>query len=220
LPILHLQYLGRNCLVINSPSFDRLRLYGLCHPEPYRHQQDAHSNEDYNPLEYELQPILSTYGLGWHRKPLRRPCHCYLRHLNSRYVFPWISWEDTHSNFDRVGQFPATIWRALGSPGIELARWLYVVCATLFFCFFGIAEEVRTFYGTAFRYAFHLIGIRRNRSDANVFKPDSRLKTSHPGDTTLSGNFDADSVSTRMVVGDAEMGGGEWSTSIKGSFSQ
>ena len=106
---------------------------------------------------------------------------------------PWISWEDTHSNFDRIDQFPAALWRQ--APGIqwqlEFARWLYVGCAILFFFFFGSAEEVRKFYGPSFRYAFNLIGIRCGRSQRRdgiaVFKhTDPTLKTDHLESKTQS----------------------------------
>ena len=127
--------------------------------------------------------------------------------FSSLNVSPWISLEDTHSYLDHVRQFPAIIWRNWGSPAapeIEMTRWLYVVCAIVLFCFFGITEEVWTFYVATFRYALNLIGIRRDRrSGANVFEPDSGPKTSHPGDNTLSGRFDAISTQT---VSDAEMG--------------
>ncbi|KAF8630088.1 hypothetical protein AX17_005486 [Amanita inopinata Kibby_2008] len=61
---------------------------------------------------------------------------------------PWISWEDTHSGFSRVDQIPALIWRHIPvlNRGIELTRWAPIICAFIFFGFFGFAEEARKNY--------------------------------------------------------------------------
>jgi pheromone a factor receptor len=88
-------------------------------------------------------------------------------------VRPWISWEDTHygkqsfslflflastwkiyhsSGFSRVDQFPAMIWRSDTdmNTGIEMTRWLMVVCGLIFFAFFGFADEAQKHYKIAF----------------------------------------------------------------------
>ncbi|KAJ7278844.1 pheromone B alpha 1 receptor [Mycena rebaudengoi] len=64
----------------------------------------------------------------------------------------WISWEDTHSNFSRVGQVPGIIWRsnAFLVSGLESFRWLTVGCAFLFFAYFGFADEAIKNYRSAF----------------------------------------------------------------------
>ncbi|KAI9509914.1 STE3-domain-containing protein [Russula earlei] len=62
-------------------------------------------------------------------------------------VTPWISWDDTHSNYSRVIQIAAFIWK--NDPnfaGLELYRWLLVACAFVFFAFFGFADEARQHY--------------------------------------------------------------------------
>ena len=67
-------------------------------------------------------------------------------------VVPWISWEETHYDFDRVGEIPAVIWRRshLLVIGYTLTKWSSVVCALIFFIFFGFAAETRKHYSSAF----------------------------------------------------------------------
>jgi pheromone a factor receptor len=92
--------------------------------------------------------------------------------LNSTTLDPWISWEDTHYDFDRVDQYPGILWRqeTRVAQQLELTRWLYIVCAVLFFSFFGFAEEVRKFYGPPFQYVFKRFGICRPRSQGITFQ--------------------------------------------------
>lgn len=67
-------------------------------------------------------------------------------------VYPWISLEDTHYNFSRVDQYPSILWRSsnISAVSIELNRWLLVVCAFIFFAFFGFADEARKNYRLAY----------------------------------------------------------------------
>lgn len=68
--------------------------------------------------------------------------------LTTTPVNRWISWSDTHFNFSRVEQVPATLWRLSHQTVIsfELSRWMLVVCGLVFFGFFGFAEEARRNY--------------------------------------------------------------------------
>ncbi|KAG6839829.1 hypothetical protein C0991_011256 [Blastosporella zonata] len=63
-------------------------------------------------------------------------------------VYPWLGWADTHYNFSRVVQVPSLIWRS--SPtlvlNLELTRFSVILCACIFFAFFGFAEEARKHY--------------------------------------------------------------------------
>jgi len=65
---------------------------------------------------------------------------------------PWISWEDTHYDFGRIGQVPAVIWRSNPriAAGYILTQWSCVICAFIFFIFFGFAAEARRHYSSAF----------------------------------------------------------------------
>jgi pheromone a factor receptor len=64
-------------------------------------------------------------------------------------VQPWISWQETHLNFWHVQLIPSVIWRSDSGlkASIEVTRWLYPVCALLFFALFGFADEARKNYG-------------------------------------------------------------------------
>lgn len=66
-------------------------------------------------------------------------------------IEPWRGWSDTHFNFSRIIQVPATLWRLnhITAVSFELTRWLPVVCALVFFGFFGFAEEARRHYRLA-----------------------------------------------------------------------
>ena len=63
-------------------------------------------------------------------------------------VAPWVSWEDTHYNFSRVGQIPAVLWRRsdLLVLAYGLTKWSSVLCAFVFFIFFGLGVEARKYY--------------------------------------------------------------------------
>ncbi|KAH7882764.1 pheromone A receptor-domain-containing protein [Phlebopus sp. FC_14] len=67
-------------------------------------------------------------------------------------VEPWISWDNTHAEFSRVGQYPSVVWMQnhLLVVAMELTRWFVVVCAFIFFGFFGFAAEARKNYRAAF----------------------------------------------------------------------
>ncbi|EDR00817.1 STE3-like pheromone receptor [Laccaria bicolor S238N-H82] len=73
---------------------------------------------------------------------------------------PWISWEDTHFNFSRVGVVPSLIWRSDPSfqTSVELTRWLPVVCAFLFFALFGFAAEAQKHYKMMFTFVAKPLG--------------------------------------------------------------
>lgn len=63
-------------------------------------------------------------------------------------IQPWISWADTHFNYSQVNLYPAVLWRIsrIAVISIELSRALPILCAFLFFLFFGFAEEARRNY--------------------------------------------------------------------------
>ncbi|KAF8149601.1 GPCR fungal pheromone mating factor, partial [Mycena galopus ATCC 62051] len=82
------------------------------------------------------------------------PLVTYILYLNisSSPIQPWISWAYTHSDFSRVEQVPAMLWRSsphLQTP-IEVTRWSGVLCSITFFAFFGFIAEARMHYRLAF----------------------------------------------------------------------
>ncbi|KAI9435850.1 fungal pheromone STE3G-protein-coupled receptor [Lactarius indigo] len=60
----------------------------------------------------------------------------------------WVSWADTHSNYSRIIQIPSIIWKSDHISHIlyEFNRWSLVLCAFIFFGFFGFADEARKHY--------------------------------------------------------------------------
>jgi pheromone a factor receptor len=79
-------------------------------------------------------------------------------------LYPWYSWANTHSHFGRVLQYPRLIWAENHRLVIafEATRWSVVVCAFLFFAFFGFADEARKHY----RLAFNSVAKRMGYSSA------------------------------------------------------
>lgn len=67
---------------------------------------------------------------------------------------PWVSWEDTHSGYSRIHQIPRVLLDQDPTLvySLELTRWAAVLCAFIFFGFFGFADEAiknyRLFAGT------------------------------------------------------------------------
>ncbi|KAJ3862129.1 pheromone receptor [Lentinula novae-zelandiae] len=65
---------------------------------------------------------------------------------------PWISWNDTHFDFNRVVLIPSAVWRSNASnyTAVQINRWLPIVCAFIFFALFGFAEEAMKNYRRVF----------------------------------------------------------------------
>ncbi|KAI0297142.1 GPCR fungal pheromone mating factor [Russula brevipes] len=86
-----------------------------------------------------------------------------------RGVTPWISWSDTHSNYSRVVQVPGVVWKSdsRGSQALEMYRWSLVLCAFVFFAFFGFAEEARQHYRLVYNSLARRIGYRTPSGSSN-----------------------------------------------------
>ncbi|KAF8884489.1 pheromone A receptor-domain-containing protein, partial [Infundibulicybe gibba] len=91
------------------------------------------------------------------------PLGAYAIYLNASVgkISPWRGWADTHSGFSRVDQIPALLWRMnpVISTSVELSRWLPIVCAIIFFGFFGFAEEARKNYRSAVQSIAKHVGV-------------------------------------------------------------
>lgn len=74
-------------------------------------------------------------------------------------VEPWISWENTHYDFSRVGQYPSVVWTQdyLYMVAVQLTRWLVIACAFVCFAFFGFAAEARKNYRAVFGVVMKLL---------------------------------------------------------------
>jgi pheromone a factor receptor len=72
--------------------------------------------------------------------------------IHTIHLFPYKGWANTHWGFSRVDQFPALIWHEnrLLVLSLELTRWSPVICAFIFFIFFGFADEARKHYRLAY----------------------------------------------------------------------
>ena len=54
---------------------------------------------------------------------------------------PWISWENVHSNFSRVGLFPTSILAPQFITNMMIVWWAPPASSIIFFAFFGFEEE-------------------------------------------------------------------------------
>ena len=91
------------------------------------------------------------------------PMGSYMLYRNSQSdpINPWISWEKVHRRFSRVDNVPAFAWRSdpYVAGSLELTRWLCVICAVIFFAFFGFADEARKHYRSAMQSITKRVGI-------------------------------------------------------------
>ena len=72
----------------------------------------------------------------------------------------WVSWADVHSSYSVIDQVPSIVWKhdLYQALGFEMFRWLLVLCAFIFFAFFGFAEEARKNYRRVYRWFASLFG--------------------------------------------------------------
>ncbi|KAI0283496.1 GPCR fungal pheromone mating factor [Russula brevipes] len=77
-------------------------------------------------------------------------------------VTPWVSWDDTHSDYSRVVKVPSFIWKNdyKMARSLEVTRWRLVLSAFIFFAFFGFAKEARQHYRLAYRSIARRIGCK------------------------------------------------------------
>jgi hypothetical protein len=63
-------------------------------------------------------------------------------------IHPWTNWADVHAHYNAIAQIAGFIWKndETIAVGIEIYRWSLVVCAFIFFGFFGFAEEAVQHY--------------------------------------------------------------------------
>ena len=110
-------------------------------------------------------------------------------------VYPWISWDDTHSHYYFVGQVPSFMWRAspISEVMVELSRWIPVVSAFLFFAFFGFAEEAVKHYRKAYTFAsssLHLPNRLKSRATSSPpYTPSSSFGQSFKKGMAMFSSF-------------------------------
>ncbi|KAF8725083.1 hypothetical protein AX14_008399 [Amanita brunnescens Koide BX004] len=86
-------------------------------------------------------------------------------------IAPWISWENVHFGYARVDQIPSLIWRSdpILNTSLELTRWSIIICAFIFFAFFGFADEARKNYRSALGSVAKRMGYTRTGTATGTF---------------------------------------------------
>ena len=94
-------------------------------------------------------------------------------------VSPWISWENVHFDFSRVILVPALLWRdgGVGETSLELSRWLIIVCAFIFFGFFGFADEAKKNYRSALETVAKRVGISTSLGSSSTLTSSTGAKS-------------------------------------------
>jgi pheromone a factor receptor len=81
-------------------------------------------------------------------------------------VRPWESWAYQHADYSHIPLIPDSIWK--DDPKfvlvLELWRWSLVLCAFIFFAFFGFADEARQHYRLIYTSLIH----RKKRQNLSV----------------------------------------------------
>ncbi|KAH9943666.1 putative fungal pheromoneG-protein-coupled receptor [Amylocystis lapponica] len=102
---------------------------------------------------------------------------------NAQYpLYKWRGYGDLHSNFSRVGQYPAVLWRMDPATvsSFDFDFWTVIICPLMFFAFFGLAEEARKHYYVAATTVAKRVGLstswldRAGSSGFNTSKPTMR----------------------------------------------
>ncbi|KAJ7597588.1 pheromone receptor [Mycena floridula] len=100
------------------------------------------------------------------------PLSIYVIYANAAHgVSPWISWEDTHYNFSRVGLIPASLWRNVPEALVstEFDRWTYIALSIISFLAFGFTQQAFEHYRIFFR---SLCRLRRSdKEDKEIPSP-------------------------------------------------
>nr|AAZ14943.1 putative transmembrane pheromone receptor [Coprinellus disseminatus] len=80
----------------------------------------------------------------------------------TRPVVPYTSWSDIHADFFIIGHYPAVFWRSTvaSEASLEITRWSLVICALVFFAFFGFADEARKNYRSALAAISRVLGCK------------------------------------------------------------
>ncbi|KAF5381864.1 hypothetical protein D9757_008343 [Collybiopsis confluens] len=103
--------------------------------------------------------------------------------VTSQPIDPWKGWDDTHSNFSRVGQYPSVIWHLSSGTAIsiETSRWFVVLCSFVFFGYFGFADEARKNYKVAFGSVAKKVGLSTGGFGSTLWSSTGSNSTGHNG---------------------------------------
>ncbi|CAL1697566.1 unnamed protein product [Somion occarium] len=87
----------------------------------------------------------------------------------SRGYYPWRGFEDLHSGFDRVDQWPYELW-ATNLSNIR-SQWYQIGCAFIFFALFGFSAEACNRYRHAFGVVTKVIFPHKRHSRGHTKQP-------------------------------------------------
>jgi len=75
-------------------------------------------------------------------------------------IEPWTSFKDLHANVSVVLKYSAQEWRPDPDAAIiEIQRWLWVICALVFFALFGFSNEAMKHYCYVMSLAGSYVGV-------------------------------------------------------------
>ena len=83
-------------------------------------------------------------------------------------ISPWVSWADTHWGYSRVSQHPriSLDQNPKLAYTLETTRWAAVLCAFVFFAFFGFVGEAREHYRLLAVTLAEFLGFTKSTKDA------------------------------------------------------
>lgn len=135
-------------------------------------------------------------------------------------LYVWKGLADLHYDFSRVDQYPSIIWLSnpLSKAALLFDIWDIIICAFVFFAFFGCAEEARKHYSMAATTVAKRIGLSTSwltgSGSTDSYMPNSKPTTSMLGRITIPTfvqhkrrpSFDSfsDRFSTAISIGDEE----------------
>ncbi|KAL0956092.1 hypothetical protein HGRIS_002260 [Hohenbuehelia grisea] len=114
-------------------------------------------------------------------------------------MVPYGSWADLHFGFSRVKKYPAVLWRStqVGNFAVEGTRWSVVLCAIVFFAFFGFADEARRNYSAAWKF----IACRfPGRKPGTTLQGSTRINTSQASKSFACKGLDSDMSQTPLPI--------------------
>lgn len=76
-------------------------------------------------------------------------------------VQPYVNWASAHADFSTVYQYPVAVWQAttVSTATVEMSRYFLIICAVVFFAFFGFADEARRNYRLAYESVAKRVGL-------------------------------------------------------------
>lgn len=91
-------------------------------------------------------------------------------------VVPYPGFNAVHESFSSVEQIPAALWENdfTARSGMEVSRWSSVICAFIFFIFFGFADEARKHYTQAWQTVVKMVGNSRATESSNSYGSGSQ----------------------------------------------